>query len=207
MKHRLAAGALLLCSALAHAQPIFRTFSYTGFYDQEASAFLSDQQLQGSFSGDDANGDGVLDRAELASLMVDSVDYATCAGGAPSAYCGADRFSYAVDGDLSFSLGSYGGDPEGLAGGGRLITSGEMDYAYRYDPYTNSERHLLWTDATRLVLQDATVTAAVVGSVPEAPSWTLLLLGVGVMAGLQYRARCRARYRVRQRTEPSGRPA
>jgi hypothetical protein len=195
MKHRLVTGALLLCSALAHAQPIFRNFSYTGFYDCEAAVFLTDHQLQGSFSGDDANGDGILERAELTSLLVDSTDYAACAGGAPNAYCGADLFTYSEHGGLSFSLGSYGGDPEGFAGGGRLITSGEMDYAYRYDPYSNSERHLLWTEATRLDMDDpALKTAAMIGTVPEAPAWTLLLLGAGAMGGV---ARLQARRRRR----------
>jgi hypothetical protein len=194
MKHRLFA-ALLLGSALgttsAHAQPIHWTFSYTGFYDREAAAFLGDAQLQGSFAGDDANGDGVLDRAELTSLLIGGTDYVTCATGVPGAYCGADRFTYSKRDGLSFSLGSYGGDPEGLTGGGRLITSGEMDYAYRFDPVASSERHLLWTDATRLVMRDPAVrTAAMVGTVPEAPAWTLLLIGVGAMGGA---ARLRAR--------------
>lgn len=189
MKHRLIAGALLLGSALgsasAAAQPIHWNFSYTGFYDREAATFLDGQQLRGTFAGDDANDDGTLDLAELTSLLIDGTDYAACATGAPGAYCGTDRFAYSADGGLSFSLGSYGGDPEGLAGGGRLIATGDMDYAYRYDPTTNSERHLLWTDATRLVMQDAVLTAAAVGTVPEAPPWALLLLGAGAMGGLQ----------------------
>jgi hypothetical protein len=205
MKHRIiVAGILLLSGALAHAQPIEWNFSYTGFYDREAAAFLDDRQLHGAFAGDDANGDGVLERSELTSLLVGDTDYVACATSTPTAYCGADRFTWSIADGLSFSLGSYGGDPEGWAGGGHLITSGDMDYEYRYDPASSSEHHLMWTDATRLDMQDAATRAGVMSTVPEAPAWTLLLAGAGAMGALH---RLQARRigrggKVRQRTEP-----
>jgi hypothetical protein len=53
MKYVFTATALLLGSALAHAQSAHWTFTYTGFYDQEAAVFLPDMQIAGSFTGTD----------------------------------------------------------------------------------------------------------------------------------------------------------
>lgn len=183
----LSAPALLFGSTLAttpaHAQTAHWTFSYTGFYDAEAAQFLPDQRLDGSFSGIDANADGVLDRAELTSLRIDGLDYVACgADNNPNHYCGADRFTFSAGGGLAFSLGAYGGDPEGWSGGGHLITSGELDYEYRYDPHSSSEHHLYWTDATTLNMASAAPISASVPPVPEAPVWAMLLAGVGGIA-------------------------
>ena len=80
MKFIVTAG-LLLASTFAHAQTSHWAFSYTGFYDQEAAVFLPDMRIDGSFTGVDANGDGVLERGELTSLLVDAKDYVACAAG------------------------------------------------------------------------------------------------------------------------------
>lgn len=204
MKHRFSkpsffACALALCSALAQAQPIKLSFSYTGFYDRQADTFLPDRQLQGAFAGDDANANGVLELAELSSLTLGGIDYIACAAtSSPYATCGADRFMFSAQDGLSFSLGNYGADPEGWAGGGHLITSGEMDYEYRYDPVASSEHHLLWTGDTRLALQDGSAQAGVLATVPEAPVWAMLLAGAGAMGALQRRqAGHQARHRRR----------
>lgn len=187
MKSVIPAAALLLGSMLAtthaHAQSAHWTFSYTGFYDAEAAQFLPDQRLDGAFTGFDANADGVLERAELTSLRIGAMDYVACgANNTPNYYCGADRFTFSTGSGLAFSLGEYGGDPEGWAGGGRLITSGEMDYEYRYDPRSSSEHHLYWTDATTLNMVSASPIAASVPAIPEAPVWAMLLAGIGGIA-------------------------
>jgi len=75
MKFLFSAGVLLLGSALAQTQPVQWTFRYTGFYDQEAGAFQPGMALSGAFAGDDADGDGLLERAELQSLTVDGTDH------------------------------------------------------------------------------------------------------------------------------------
>jgi hypothetical protein len=178
MKYLITAGALFLGSALAHAQSTHWTFSYTGFYDKEAAQFMPDARIDGSFSGHDGNADGVLERGELTSLLLGSMDYVACAGSSNASYhCGADSFRFSPNEGLSFSLGEYGGDPEGWTGGGYLVTTGDMSYQYRYDPYSNTEHHLYWTEGTTLNMMSA---------VPEAPAWTMLLAGV---AGLGVRAR------------------
>ena len=184
MKPILSAAVLLLCSALAHAEPTQWTFTYTGFYDGEASAFLPDAVLSGSFTGEDTNADGVLDRVELTSLVLAGRDYVACAAYSSAlAFCGADRFSFSPQAGLAFSAGEYGGDAEGYVGGGHLYTSGEMDYSYRYDPYASSEHHLYWTADTRLSLSTTVAAASVVSAVPEAPAWAMLLVGLGALGG------------------------
>lgn len=175
MKKLLTAGALLLSCAGAHATLLSWHFSYTGFFDQKADQFLADATIRGSFQGNDLNGDGVLARDELLSLVVDDLDYVACAGSSNAWYqCGASAFSFAPDGGLHFAVGSHGSDPEGWVGGGRLITTGEQQYVYDFNPYGSSERSLLWTDATRLDM---------VSQVPEPASWALMAVGLAGIGG------------------------
>lgn len=203
MKFILSTGALLLSTALAQATPIGWAFSYTGFYDTEAGTFLSDMRLDGSFAGTDANRNGVLERGELTSLLFGGKDYVACAAASNAYYhCGADTFTYSARDGLAFSLGEYGGDPEGWNSSGHLVTSGQMSYDYQITPYATTEHHLMWTDATALALTSlqprtskmvlasltsvappaAVATAAVAtAAVPEAPTWALMLAG---LAGL-----------------------
>jgi MYXO-CTERM domain-containing protein len=179
MKSVFTATALLLGSALAHAQTAHWTFTYTGFYDQEAAVFLPDMQIAGSFTGSDLNANGLLEREELSSLTIGSMDYVACAAGSNAYYhCGADSFVFSTAGGLSFSLGEYGSDPEGWVGGGHLIESGKLSYEYHYDPRTTTEHHLYWTDNTLLSM----VSASPVSPVPEAPAWAMLAAGLGAVA-------------------------
>lgn len=204
MKYILSTGALLLSSALAQATPIQWAFSYTGFYDTEAGNFLSDMRFDGSFSGNDANRNGVLERGELTSLLFGGKDYVACAAASNAYYhCGADTFTYSAKDGLAFSLGEYGGDPEGWNSSGHLVTSGEMSYDYEITPYATSEHHLVWTDATALQMtappprtsktvlaaMTTTVSAGTAAAVPEAPTWALMLAG---LAGLGLWRRRRA---------------
>jgi len=206
MKLLLSAGALLLSCAAAHVQatptPISWTFSYTGFYDQDAGAFRPELALSGSFSGSDADGDGLLEREELATLRIGDTDYVACRSASNASYsCGADSFQFSSGGGLSFSLGAFGSDPEGWVGGGYLIESGNMRHDYQYNPGGSEDHYLYWTRNTRLQLapmavalpnskagMSATVTAASMSSalaaeadvtpVPEPATWTMLVLGL-----------------------------
>jgi MYXO-CTERM domain-containing protein len=186
MKSVLTATALLLGSALAHAQTAHWTFTYTGFYDQEAAVFLPDMQIAGSFTGSDLNANGLLEREELSSLTIGSMDYVACAAGSNATYhCGADSFVFSPGAGLSFSLGEYGSDPEGWVGGGHLIESGKLSYEYQFDPRTTTEHHLYWTDHTLLNM----FSASPVSPVPEAPAWAMLAAGLGAVAVWRRRAR------------------
>ena len=180
MKFIVTAGTLLLATTLAHAQASHWAFSYTGFYDQEAAVFLPDMHIDGSFTGVDANGDGVLERGELTSLLVDAKDYVACAAGSNAYYhCDADSFRFSAGSGLSFSASESSSDPEGLYGGGHFVTPGQMAYDYKFNPYASSEHHLLWTDATTLSMSAALPDTESVPAVPEAPTWAMLLAGVG----------------------------
>jgi hypothetical protein len=179
MKYLFSAGALLLSTALAHAQSAHWTFTYTGFYDHEAAVFLPEMQIYGSFTGADLDGDGLLEREELSSLTIGSMDYVACAGSSNAYYhCGADSFGFSPERGLSFSLGEYGSDPEGWNGGGHLIESGKLSYDYQITPYNTSEHHLYWTEDTVLNMMSASPVSPV-SSVPEAPGWAMLAAGLG----------------------------
>ena len=180
MKHMLSA-ALLFASVAAHAQSSHWTFSYTGFYDREAAVFLPDMTLSGSFTGFDANDDGNLDRDELTSLTIGTMDYVACSGASNATYhCGADSFRFSPNSGLSFSVGEYGGDPEGWAGSGHIITTGESVYDYQFNPNTTLEHHLDWNPATTLHMMSA---------VPEPAPYAMLVAG---LAGIGLYRRRRA---------------
>jgi hypothetical protein len=179
MKYVVTATALLLGSALAHAQSAHWTFSYTGFYDHEAAVFLPEMQIAGSFTGTDLDADGILEIGELSSLTIGSMDYVACAAGSnPYYHCGADSFTFSPDRGLAFSLGEYGSDPEGFHSGGHLIESGKLSYDYQITPYNTAEHHLYWTADTTLSM----LSASPVSPVPEAPGWAMLLAGLGAIS-------------------------
>lgn len=199
MKFIVTAGALLLASTLAHAQTSHWAFSYTGFYDQEAAVFLPDMRIDGSFTGVDANGDGVLERNELTSLLVDSKDYVACAADSNAGYhCDADSFRFSTGSGLSFSVSEASSDPEGWYGGGHVVTTGQMAYDYQFNPYASSEHHLLWTDGTAFAMSSALPdTATSIPAVPEAPAWMMLLAGVGGIGLWRNRRIARSLQRIR----------
>jgi predicted porin len=173
MKHILSA-ALLIASAAAHAQSSHWTFNYTGFYDREAAVFLPDMTLSGSFTGVDANQDGVLERGELTSLTIGEMDYVACGANSNATYhCGADSFQFSPDSGLSFSVGEYGGDPEGWVGSGHIVTTGDALYDYQFNPNTSTEHHLDWNQAT---------TLSMVSVVPEPASFAMLAAGLAGIA-------------------------
>jgi MYXO-CTERM domain-containing protein len=106
------------------------------------------------------------------------MDYVACAAGSNAYYhCGADSFTFSPGRGLSFSLGEYGGDPEGLNSGAHLVESGKLSYDYQITPYATSEHHLYWTEGTVLNM----VSASAVTPVPEAPAWAMLLAGLGAV--------------------------
>ena len=197
MKKLLTTGALLLGCAAAQASPISSStsspmsspmswgFSFAGFFDREAGVFLTDETISGSFTGDDSNANGLLEKNELSSLVVGETDYIACAASSNPYYqCGATAFSFSLADGLNFAVGSYGNDPEGWVGGGRLITTGDMHYAYDFNPGGTHERHLMWTSDTVLTMN----AKAMIVQVPEPGTWAMMGLG---LAGLGWQLRRR----------------
>ncbi|WP_020656738.1 PEP-CTERM sorting domain-containing protein [Massilia niastensis] len=185
MKKLFTAGALLLGCAAAHADPISWGFSFSGFYDKEADVFLTGEAITGSFKGNDLDRDGLLEKDELLALVIGEMDYVACAAGSNAWYqCGATAFSFSTDAGLSFSVGSYGSDPEGWVGGGKLITVGDMHYAYDYNPGGTAERHLYWTSDTHLTM---------ISQVPEPATWAMFGAGLLALTWSMRRQRARAR--------------
>ncbi len=183
MKKLFSTGALLLCCTAAHADPISWGFSFNGFYDSVSNSFLPDETISGSFKGNDLDGDGTLRKDELLSLVVGELDYVACAPTSNAYYfCGATGFSFSPDGGLHFAVGSYGSDPEGWVGGGRLITTGDQHYAYEFNPATTTERHLYWTSETQLTMMS---------QAPEPHAWLMLVAG---LVGLGWRVQRSERF-------------
>ncbi|WEF35448.1 PEP-CTERM sorting domain-containing protein [Pseudoduganella chitinolytica] len=178
--------AALLAGACAAAQAGDTwTFTYTGFHDTGDDVFLPDHQLHGSFTGADGNGDGILERLEITSLILNGKDFVACEPDSNLYYrCGAEAFSYSLAGGLSFKAGEHGSDPEGWVGGGHYYISGDGEYTYSYRPSHDEQRAWLWTDRTGLVVASPN---------PEPETWAMLAAGLAMTA---WAARRRAPHRA-----------
>lgn len=155
--------ALLAGSAwAAHAEPVNRAFTYTGFYASQTTThrfegtthtegFLPDAQITGAFSGNDEDGDGILELDELSSLVADDTQYLWCVQN-PSPYgrCSIGHFSYDLGSQALSFAGSWNGNDEFFSGWGGAISTGASATFYSYSDFAESTRTYTWTDATRL---------------------------------------------------------
>ncbi|WP_107141506.1 PEP-CTERM sorting domain-containing protein [Pseudoduganella armeniaca] len=171
---RLLCATLLAASCAAAQANATWTFTYTGFHDTGDDVFLPDRQLHGSFTGADGNGNGILERLEITSLILNGKDFVACEPDSNDYYiCGAQAFSYTLGGALSFKAGEYGSDPEGWVGGGHYFIAGDGEYMYSYRPSHDERRAWLWTDKTGLVIASPN---------PEPSTWAMLGGGLLVTA-------------------------
>lgn len=180
------AGSLAV-SAAASAANTWQ-FSYVGFFDEDNWAFAENYTISGSFTGNDANQDGILDKAEITQFVLNGTDYMACGGAnSPYNYCGTDRFRYELGGKLDFSAGTAGTDPEGNFGGGYVVRAGIEEYSYRFTPYSETRSGAyLWTDETRFSIM-STSSGGVTPPVPEPGTWAMVLTGVALVAGVARR--------------------
>ena len=177
-------------AASAAAGPSTWTFSYTGFFNQNANVFDSTYQLSGSFSGSDLNSDGLIGRDEITAFSVGGTNYVACAGNSNSNYqCGVDTFSYKLGGKLDFFASTMGSDPEGLAGAIHYINAGVGEFDYRYTPSWSTESANLWTQDTRFQISPEMKSGAGVPAVPEPGTWAMLATGLLLVAGTALRRR------------------
>ncbi|WP_170300159.1 PEP-CTERM sorting domain-containing protein [Pseudoduganella buxea] len=189
-----ALAVLMAASCAANAAHNTWDFSYTGFLDEGSGEFLADYTISGSFSGSDSNRDGVLDKSEIFSLVLNGMNFVACAADSNANYhCGTDVFNYRIGGALQFEAGLFGYDNEGYSGGGYSFTSGKSEIDYSYSPNHYMRNARLWTDATHF-----SITPAWSGSVlpvPEPSTWSMLLIGMGFASFAAIRRRRAAPFR------------
>jgi hypothetical protein len=188
MLNKLICGAIL-ASAAAGASAQTWNFNYTGFtfLGENRTQFLPDATINGSFSGTDRNGDGVLSANELSSFIVHSfwnndTEFTRCAqdNNVYSA-CGLNAFSFGPNGKLAFTVRWNGGDNGYNASWYGVIDTGiweTVNTSYTTpgnSAATSYAAAWLWSDQTRL-----TISAA---PVPEPTQAALALTGLmGLLA-------------------------
>ncbi|WP_166876370.1 PEP-CTERM sorting domain-containing protein [Massilia mucilaginosa] len=165
-----AIGAAMLAPA-AQAASTLSQFTYTGFLHEEAGQFLPNAQIYGYFETEDLNGDGVLERSEVTSFVLNGQQYVGWCG--PEVFlCGLFEFSYAPGAALSFNT-AWSTDPwneNGVAGG--EATSGFEVREYSFWNGNAASYTLRWTEDTMFEISP----------VPEPATYGMLALGLGVLA-------------------------
>lgn len=159
------------------------TFVYTGFLDTTANIFLPDRQMLGSFTGYDNDLNGIVERGEITSFILNGKDFVACESDSNEYYsCGAELFSYSVAAGLSFSAGEFGRDPEGWVGAGHYVIAGDGEYSYRFRPGYDESQAYLWTAQTGFSITSPS---------PEPGTWAMLGTGLLVTAWAARRNRTR----------------
>lgn len=181
-------GTLLLClfALPASAQSSSGTwaFSYTGFLDYDTWIFDPEPRINGTFSGADLDGDGIITGDELTSLVIDGQEYIIdCDTDDYYNRCGFTSFSWVIGGEPDFVLGTWGND-EACSSWGRSYVSHLSISSYHYGCFDESRSQLLWTDDTRFE-----ITQTVGTPVPEPSGVWLLALGLPLVAWRRMRGK------------------
>lgn len=179
------AFATLLAASCAASAATTWTFSYTGFQDATAGNFVSDYKMEGSFVGDDANGDGFIEKSEITSLLLNNINYISCsADNNEFYYCGADRFSYQIgEKKLDFYVGINGASPDNSVMSGHYFHSGVEEIDYFYSPVDYHQSGYLWTEQTQFQISQGITSGAPLPAVPEPGTWVMLASGLALLAG------------------------
>ena len=185
-KKIICAGLLASSSLVAHAAVQSYDYSYTGFYVNGLTAFQPDYELKGSFSGDDRNHDGVLEKDELNSLVVQRIDYVAQAYEQWWGYVRISNFSYQPGGELKFLVGYGNFELEYNAGYGLKIETGVAvsDWWSQFGP-PHEVPAISWSADTVLRITNTSP----ISPVPEPSTYAMLGLGLLGLAGLQARRR------------------
>jgi hypothetical protein len=188
MLNKLLCGAIL-ASVAAGASAQTWNFNYTSFtfLGENRNQFLPNATINGSFSGTDRNGDGVISANELTSFIVHSfwnndTEFTRCAQNS-NVYsaCGLNAFSFGPHDKLAFTVRWNGGDNGYNASWYGVIDTGiweTVNTSYTTPGNSAATTYAaawLWSDQTRL-----TISAA---PAPEPSQAALALTGlIGLLA-------------------------
>jgi hypothetical protein len=170
-----------LVAATAHADTW--DFTYTGFYSEQEAAFRPDYTLSGRFSGSDKDASGVLERAELTSLVLLGYDHVACEAN-PEQYhrCWVGGFSFTPGGELGFSAGMSDNEDDARVWD-VIIATGDRYYTSFYNYYNGrlDETTLRWTSQTTLEVAPVPV--------PEPAPAAMILAGLMAVGAAARRRR------------------
>ncbi|MEG0885338.1 MAG: PEP-CTERM sorting domain-containing protein [Janthinobacterium sp.] len=116
-KYLLSAVLSLAGLSAAHAEPRVWHFTYRGFVDAATGVFNPQMELKGEFVGEDRNADGVVTLDELSYFESQGHRFLPKVANPGGSGCGSHylscsvyNFSYALTGQLDYTVGTHGAD-------------------------------------------------------------------------------------------------
>ena len=116
-KYLLSAVLSLAGLSAAHAEPRVWHFTYRGFVDAATGVFNPQMELKGEFVGEDRNADGVVTLDELSYFESQGHRFLPKVANPGGSGCGSHylscsvyNFSYALTGQLDYTVGIHGAD-------------------------------------------------------------------------------------------------
>jgi hypothetical protein len=170
---------LLLAAASTCAHADTWQFKYKGFLDVESGSFDPTLVLQGSFEGSDADGDGIIELAELTQLRAGGRQFMGC-DEENHVHCSIESFSYSLTGNLSFQSRYMWHDEFSMSSTLYVRTGQDVWYGRTSNDGSSSSERWLWTDQTLFAITPAPV--------PEPATYAMLGFGALLLGARQLQA-------------------